>query len=122
MIAGKVAHELIELRAMLDAQKLSGKSPVSISDTEHLAHRFPFLIIRHRDRNPAVLAAFISASISAMRSVSMRFVAARAECPAGSEIIDYCGREIVQRRLVLRHIDVLALAGAPLVVERRDEG
>src|SRR5260370_9765139 len=64
------------------------------------------------------MAILVSAAVRAMRSVALRAISLRSKHTAGGEIVDERRREIVQRGLVLRHVDILALAGAALVIER----
>src|SRR5258707_6978237 len=64
------------------------------------------------------MAILVSAAVRAMRSVALRAISLRSKHTAGGEIVDERRREIVQRSLVLRHVDILALAGTAFVIER----
>ena len=85
---------------------------------ERAAQRPPLLVGLDRDRAPLVAA---RARVGVVRRRVGRVVAGAARARARDLTVEQLGGEEVQRRLHLRLIDVLALAGAAAVVERGDQ-
>ena len=88
---------------------------------ENGEHRAPLLVIRDGDRDPSLVTVLIGASISTVRSVTRGSVASWFKHTSSCMVVDQRGREILHRAFVLRHVDVLPLAGATAIVERGEQ-
>ena len=90
-----------------------------VGSVDRSTEGLPLVEIRGDDRHPAVVA---SASVDTMRCGPRRRVAHAPRDPAVDCEIQQHRTEQVDRRLHLREIDVLPLAGVPAMFERRQQG
>src|SRR6266852_4199108 len=88
------------------------KAPIRRWTADYTHQGVPLVVVRNRDRDPPLFSLLVLTSICAMWCELLRAVALRAKHSPAREIVNQCGSQIVQRRLVLRHVDVLALTGS----------
>ena len=114
---GQLAVDQIALREAA-GQRVERARARPLRIAERTAQRAPLRVGLDRDRAPLVLA---ETRIGVVRRGGRRLVARAARVLARHLRLEQLGPEEVQRRLHLRLIDVLTLAGAAAVIERGDQ-
>src|SRR5260370_313048 len=98
---GRSAEEFVGWGRVPERRRHGREARVGRVRAERSEHRAPLLVVADGNRDPSLIAVFIGASISTMRGIAIRFIAARTKHAPAGKVIDKRRREILHRGLVL---------------------